>query len=475
MKRKVLMMLLIASVCLTACGKQAEDPKEENDTEYDVNGRYGEDDESVDNSAAEIASDYSSAVNSAEISDEEIEEMDKAIDELESWKPDCDTGAAGSYIGHDYDTNIVDDFESYGYNSEATEKFMSDLFALEFDMFKSQYTSGKNYAISPYSALNSLACVFNGSIDTTSNLARRSFAQYFENGGTANPNYIEAGFNCLNKKFKSENEFTFYNALGTTCNLRSEYQPFINAYNTKVLDISSGNTKDIINSYINGLVYRVSYSSIGEIDNTILASEGMFSDDWATPSENYVKDITFNNLDGTTKEAKYFVLSGDTYVASDANADVYIKDFASGRYKIMLIEPDNIGTYVNSLDYSKFKAFIDAASAKDMDLFIPSFKASTEFSVKDMLVGKGYTSPFDASAEFYTYTSDDMNIDEVVHASYFTLTGRGAWSYDSNSVKVTKSKAGTDANDYVIDKPFIYIVYDDDNFVPVMMGTVTQL
>ena len=67
-----------------------------------------------------------------------------------------------------------------------------------------------------------------------------------------------------------------------------------------------------------------------------------------------------------------------------------------------------------------------------------------------------------------------MKLNDIMHMSYFSLNGRGAKSYDS-TVTANHNIPEHEGTIMKFDSPFVYIIFDNDTKVPVMIGDFTSL
>ena len=74
-------------------------------------------------------------------------------------------------------------------------------------------------------------------------------------------------------------------------------------------------------------------------------------------------------------------------------------------------------------------------------------------------------------------TGGGSSVDTITHASYFALNGRGARSYnnilDQRTIDQVEAEEGS--TEFKLDKPFIYVIFDNDSGIPVMIGNVVTM
>ncbi len=405
-------------------------------------------------------------------------EMNRIIEEEESWRPSPDAADADNYEPKHYEVDFETMYKDNGYSFELYESFLDDYKYRSFDIFKYQYKNDENVIVSNHSVMNSMASLLYGATDTGSCYNRLNITNWFECGGNDLPIYILDTMQALASKYKSQKEFTFNNLIGSVCEFRRKFTEIdeLNTLNTDI-DYEEANPYEFINNYFNDITAHIVFTNKHIVDNTYVASVGMFQDEWVEPVKSYIVSHDFVGRDGTTYDTKlsYFDENLD-YIESET-AYGCIKPFSYGNYSFVVILPkeaSSFSSYVENFSVAEYDTLINSMTKHDVSLYLPNVAVKTEVNLNDYLKQSGLNDLFSDATTYYTYTVDDMTVNYVLHKSYFSLNGRGAKSYDN--VKNVMEESGIVNREKVVccDRPFMYMIIDNDLKLPVMIGTVVN-
>jgi serpin B len=157
----------------------------------------------------------------------------------------------------------------------------------------------------------------------------------------------------------------------------------------------------------------------------------------------------------------------------------FIKNYYIPRYKFVAIMPDettNIDLYVKNWDERKLIKLLEGAINENVKVTFPKFEGGSRIDVKKLLARMGLKQMFSYDANFSGILEDDKttSIGDIVHASYVVV---GKKSSEAKVITEVDNKKRDDSysKEIVINKPFIYMIYDSEESIPVFIGSVKYI
>ena len=476
--KKFMLLLLISTLALSlsACGKD-EIPE----GDFEEPSIYV----AKDDDAASIdfhTSDYGESTEyNAFISDWNTQnELNYQADAHLDFVPDVDTGEVNDYIPQDYEVDLNQTYVDNGFDASLLDKFTLDFNDKSFGIFNHYYSSNDNTVVSTYSVLNSMTPLLMGASDTNDYMTRLELSKWFEQGDNILPDYIVKTMKTLDSKFMTQSEFLFNNLIGTKCVFYDNFKSGVQSLNTlnTYIDSENSNPYDYLNQYFNDVSSHIVFNDEYSIDNTYVASIGMLNVEWENPGDYYITDHEFNTLSGNSVPAYFMHFQEELEYIESEQAIGCVKPFNYGHYSFVTILPKDgvdFNTYVESFGTEEFNTLLSSRTMKDVDLYIPRFHVSNEIVLNDMLTSEGLGGLFTNDTKYYLYTPDDMQVNYVLHNSYLSINARGAKSYDDTRKQVTMDSIESVGSKILCDRPFIYVVIDNDTNTPIMMGSTITI
>ncbi len=486
-KNKYIATLLGLAMMITGCGNESssEEVMSSND-DVALAATLSSEEEPVTQTANTLNTDIIKSETDSISNDYDISEdrnsqvssignqLNKDLENEREYVPDCDSGDAG-YNPEHYELNLEQIFNEYGYTN--CDTFKKDLVSKSIDVFKYGYSTNPDIVISPYSVINSLSVVLLGITDNNEYAGKTIMTNWFENGANNNPNYIFCGIKELNLKFMSQYEFVFDGQFVSEFDLKNK--SVLSKYNTEYVSYNDGEDPyEYVNSTAQDRTGHIIFCGDPTIDNTALLSIGYFEDSWVDEADWYISDHEFINGDGTSA-FPYMSLFNESmdYIETESAYGV-IKPFSHAEdYSMVFVIPKqgNLDSYITTLGVDEFYALMESRSNMDVSLMVPSFTSTSEIELNGFMDNEGMGGVLGKDASYYAFTSDDMEIREILHKTYFSLNGRGARSYDDITYTYSENDVQMEGNTIICDRPFIYIVIDNDTNIPVIMGAVSNL
>ena len=200
------------------------------------------------------------------------------------------------------------------------------------------------------------------------------------------------------------------------------------------------------------------------------ASALSVSDAWLEASVPTGKG-TFNGADGA-READYF--TSDAKALKSDKATGVMKYTAKTPLKLLLIQPKegtSLGDYIDSFDIHELEALLGSVdiTAKDVAA-IPAFSVTTDkkaVPLSDSLSKSGLYSLFTDKAGFsaLNYTNNGKLGEMYEIPTDFTVSQNGV-----NAEASAAAKADAQKPTVTIDRPFIFMLLDNESNLPLLMG-----
>ena len=165
-----------------------------------------------------------------------------------------------------------------------------------------------------------------------------------------------------------------------------------------------------------------------------------------------------------------------------ADAEGFMKFYEGGRYAFAALLPDegvSLDDYVDSLTGSEISDIIESRDAGyTVHAEIPKFRSETDMELPDVLKEMGITDAFSDRADFSrmydTEGNPGVQISEVIHKTFIEVNEQETKAAAATAVGIVEtSLAIDDTEKYIsLNRPFLYMLVDCDENIPLFIGTV---
>lgn len=354
-------------------------------------------------------------------------------------------------------------------------KFSSKLFLSIFD--------DKNTLVSPLSIMGALGMTANGANnDTRDEFVRLFGATDIEAVNNAFANYIKSLPSHENYKFNIANSIWINDNTGFKPNIEF-LQTNANYYNAELYEATfNKKTQDEINSWVNKNTDGMIPTIIDQIDDgTImyLINALSFDAEWHRiyNEGDIFTDVFYDEEENTeevefmfSKERKY--LEGKTYTG-------FIKDYKDGKYSFVALLPNegiNMRAFISDLDYEKM--YEDIKSPEDivvhatMPKFSYSFDTPLVKPLENMGLLKAFNSDLADFSNMGTSKNEDLFVGNVIHKTFIEVNEKGTRAGAATAVVMETTSAPMDIKTVVLNRPFMYMIIDKENGLPMFVGTL---
>lgn len=417
-------------------------------------------------------------------------------------------------LSQDY-TRSTDPEESFNYNDGAENppsvynNYLSYITNFELRMFRNYYSlsedKNSSFVFSPISSALQLSLISNGASDDTKNeisLALGSdltiddlnqCSSYFKSRMEAVSKQTSGEVNELSGKeeeatateyVKLENNLFF----NDTSDIKTKFlQANASFYGEDIFRFmfSDENALTKVNKQFSDFTDKDAISKLDENGSLISITASDISDLWLNPyAETDIEKGSFKATGGD-RDVNYMT-SFESYIKSE-KAQGVIKYTSKNPLKLMLVMPDeniSFDEYISDFNHLEYTKLIESFDiTKNVNAVIPEFSIKSDGVVKPLssvLEESGLYTLFTEDAEFSSMThSNDLVFNEMyeitpsISVSRTGISGTVANNDRTALVKHNKevNKAETDLK---FDRPFIFLLIDNESDIPVYIGTVNN-
>jgi serpin B len=262
----------------------------------------------------------------------------------------------------------------------------------------------------------------------------------------------------------------------------------VNYYNGDIYRTQfSDTTRDVINKWISdatdGMIEKV-IDTVPPDAIMYLVNALLFESKWMDQyNDGQVRDHKFTDSSGNTKKTD-FMFSSENYYLHDANAKGFMKLYEDGRFAFLALLPNEdltVNEYLNTLTGKHLYDLIMNPETKYIvDAALPKFSANYSTELSEVLGYMGMTDAFDrvkANFSDMAVLDDGSNvyISRVLHKTRIDVTQAGTKAAAVTVVEMMKATGIMPVvKEHVkvtLDRPFIYMIVDCVNGVPLFTGT----
>ena len=385
-------------------------------------------------------------------------------------------------INMSYDKNKID------------EDIVSGNTDFAFDIFKELNKEDKdeNIFISPFSISSALAMTYQGAGGLTKDAMAKGLRYSGTDIETLNESYqnLVGHFLNLDKKIELNisNSLWVRDGLPVNEDFVSINRDKFNAL-VETLDFSQADAADKINGWI-------SEATKDKIKNMIdppiqpsvmmyLINAIYFKGEW---TEKFNKDVTiitqFHKEDGNTQDIMMMNRNDSVEYGQGDDFQVVRLPYGGGdtaMYCILPDKADSINDFIDSMDSTKWDTIKNSVVEEEILLQIPRFEM--EYGIKqlnDSLISLGMGEAFSQGADFSgmldeSYAGAGLYIDRVLHKAVIDVNEEGSEAAAATVVEMKEAAAIMDPIEFIADRPFLFIIADDETGSILFMGKAYDL
>ncbi|MHB1420674.1 MAG: serpin family protein [Bacillota bacterium] len=360
---------------------------------------------------------------------------------------------------------------------EANSRFAFDIFR---QLDKEDEDQG--IFISPLSISTALTMTYQGARTTTKEAMAKTLGYTGIDDGRLNESY--KSLLPYLRKLDKKAELIIGNSLWVREGeaIRADFlaanREIFDAYITP-LDFSQENAADQINQWISVATKKKIDKLIDPPipDNIVmyLINAIYFKGDWTKPfDKEHTFAAQFHSGDGSTHEVMMMSRNGKVEYGQGDYFKAVRLPYGSGKmsmYNILPNEAVSINDFIADLDSNHWKVIRDSISEiDDVQLQLPRFKLENGIkNLNDSLTAMGMGEAFSNIADF-SGIRDDIWISRVLHKAIIEVNEEGSEAAAATVVETTKSSYVAEPLTFIADRPFVFIIADDETGTILFMG-----
>ena len=360
-------------------------------------------------------------------------------------------------------------------------------FSLEILKQTANNDKEENLLFSPLSLINALGMAASGAdgetlrqlVSALGNLEPNTLNRYLKNYNGNLPQTDECSLSLANSVWMNKNADTKFNEnyLSTVSDcFRSEM--FLSDFNSQTEKSINPWVKKKTDGHIKEIINNLSPDSI-----TVLLNALNFDAKWTNEYEKSDVEMSeFNNYSGEKSDIEMMFSRENTYLKAE-NAEGFIKSYSGGDFAFAALMPNegtDIYDFIVTLSGDKLSEILADSEHRYVKAGIPKFSFEHSLDMKSILKNMGVIDAFDGEiADFSNLgkSTQGIFISDVIHKSYISVDESGTEASAATAVilKEAGTLISTDAKTVYLDRPFIFMILDRENNIPVFIGVVTDI
>lgn len=189
----------------------------------------------------------------------------------------------------------------------------------------------------------------------------------------------------------------------------------------------------------------------------------------------------FTNIDGAEKQVD-MMHSEETVYLQDENATGFMKPYSGSKYNFAVLLPNegvDIYEYIAGLTGEELMETLSTPQLGMVMATLPKFSYEYELTMNDVLKELGMPSAFSGdTADFSKMAHSsrgNIYIGDVLHKTFISVDELGTKAGAVTKVQMNDECAVMSEWVVTLNRPFIYMIIDNDTNLPVFIGTVMNV
>lgn len=373
--------------------------------------------------------------------------------------------------------------------------FISSQMSFSVNLFKECYkdNNGENMLISPLSAIPALAMTANGANEAT----LKGMEEVLGGGMPIDSlnKYLKTYLGNLKSTDKDEFQMHMANSIwfrddAERLTVEKEFLQTNQSYYGS--EIYKASFDDSTVNEINGWVKENTHGMIDSIiqklkpeDIMCLINALAFEAEWLDPyTTDQIHESAFTNADGKETTVEMMHSEENVYLL-DNNATGFLKSYKGGKFSFGALLPNegvSVEEYISSLTAESLLKTL-TVNKVDCPVFaaIPKFKYDYSTELTEPLKNMGMADAFDAGSADFSKLGKSQNgniyISTVLQKTFIQVDEKGTKAGAATVVMIADGCAIADPEpkSVVLDRPFVYMIVDNETGLPVFLGAVNNI
>lgn len=213
----------------------------------------------------------------------------------------------------------------------------------------------------------------------------------------------------------------------------------------------------------------------------VLVNAIYFKADWLEPfSKNATSNQPFTLSANKQVNVPLMTTTNDLRYFEDTNAQILSLPYKSRELSMVVVLPkDKLGLekVEQILTNQTLNDWIKGLSTKEVEVYLPKFKVTSEFSLNDTLSDMGMPRAFSDEAEFGRMTSEeDLKISKVLHKAFVEVDEKGTEAAAATGIVMTPTAAPIEPQKVVFraDHPFLFLIRHNSSGAILFFGRLAD-
>ena len=349
------------------------------------------------------------------------------------------------------------------------------------ELLKKCFDGKSNTLISPLSVSSALAMTANGANGQTKDEMEKvlgsgmpldelnKYLSSFSGSLTSGEDFKLKNANSI--WFIKDNNFNVNNEFLQTNADFYHAEIYKRAYNDEIVN----DINNWVSEHTDGMIDKL-LDNGDALSNIALINATAFNAVWETYYfDNFVEDGTFTDANGNEQSVTMLISEESEYINGD-NCTGFIKKYKGGKYGFAAILPDSnvsISDFVGSLNGDKLFKMLQNAESTNIVAKIPKFEYEYRAELSEALKALGMPTAFSDSADFSGISGDKLLISDVLHKTKISVTEEGTRAVAATGVVM--SAAPDSDKQVILNRPFMYMILDNETMLPLFAGVYTGI
>ena len=349
------------------------------------------------------------------------------------------------------------------------------------ELLKKCFDGKSNTLISPLSVSSALTMTANGANGQTKDEMEKIL-------GSGIPldklnNYLSSfgGSLTSGEDFKLKNANSIWFIKDNNFNVNNEFlqtnadfyhaEIYKRAYNSEIVN----NINNWVSEHTDGMIDKL-LDNGDALSNIALINATAFDAKWENYYyDNFVEDGTFTDANGNEQSVTMLISEESEYINGD-NCTGFIKKYKGGKYGFAAILPDSnvsISDFVGLLNGDKLFKMLQNAESTNVVAKMPKFEYEYSAELSEALKALGMPTAFSDSADFSGISGDKLLISDVLHKTKISVTEEGTRAVAATGVVMSAAPDGD--KQVILNRPFMYMILDNETMLPLFAGVYTGI
>jgi len=389
--------------------------------------------------------------------------------------------------------------------TQSMEKFTQSIY-----LDAAEKNPNSNFVFSPLSIHSALTMLYLGTTtnSTTENELEKAM------GGLASKKSVQCSYKTIvdvysqEENFKYGNKFWLQEGYDVNPNFKQKVQQILNS-GAENINFNAEDSVDLVNAWVATMTNQKIKKMVEEFSsNTVLylANALYFKEEWLVPFDdvNYDDTPLTGNFETPTGPKEVGMIQqinsnatyGEIKIYRDELVEVVSLPYKNDLFEMQIILPKNKAQfsrmeekmkqsnerdltatetgYFNMFSSNKNEVIDELREdISEVYLRLPTFQVRSDLDVVESLKKLGAKKVFQAGAELAELGTGPLSVSKISHSALLEVSKEGTEGAAATGAEIVLlSSAFNDRLDIVVDRPFIFVVMDKKNKIPVLVGRV---